>query len=393
MTRLSLPRGVVTLGLVSLFMDTSSELIHSLLPVFLVTVLGTGTLMLGFIEGMAEATASIMRVFAGALSDWLGRRKPLVLLGYGIAALSKPLFPLAGGAGMIFTARLIDRLGKGIRGAPRDALIADITPAGLRGTAYGLRQSMDTIGAFAGPALALLLMALTGDDFRQVFWVAVLPAIIAVIIIIVWVKEPETAPYEQVRRLPLTKAAMLRLPRRYWWVLAFALVLTLARFSEAFLLLRAEQAGLAIGQVPLIMIVMNLCYAASAYPFGRWGDTISRRRLLGLGITFIIAADMILALADNPVMVAAGAVLWGLHMGATQGLLVAIVADAAPTDLRGTAFGLFHLSQGLALLIASVIAGGIWSWLGPAVTFYAGTLFATIALMGLSLPTGNRRCA
>jgi len=389
MPRLPLPRGVVTLGLVSLFMDTSSELIHSLLPVFLVTVLGTSTIMLGFIEGVAEATAAITRVFAGAISDWLGRRKPLVLLGYGIAALSKPLFPLAGGAGMVFTARLVDRLGKGIRGAPRDALIADITPAGLRGAAYGLRQSMDTVGAFAGPALALLLMAITGDDFRQVFWVAVLPAIIAVIIIIVWVKEPETTPHEQVRRLPLTKAAMLRLPRRYWWVLAFALVLTLARFSEAFLLLRAEQVGLAIGQVPLIMIVMNLCYAASAYPFGRWGDTVPRRRLLGLGIAFLIAADVTLALAGNPLMVAAGAVLWGLHMGATQGLLVAIVADAAPADLRGTAFGLFHLSQGLALLAASVIAGGLWAWLGAAGTFYAGSVFAAIALLGLSLAAVN----
>jgi MFS family permease len=391
MTRPPIPRGVVVLGVVSLFMDTSSELIHSLLPVFLVTVLGASTLALGVIEGVAEATAAVSRVFSGAISDWLGRRKPLVLLGYGMAALSKPLFALASGAGMVFMARFIDRLGKGIRGAPRDALIADITPPGLRGAAYGLRQSMDTVGAFAGPVLALLLMALTHDDFRLVFWMAVIPAVVAVTVLLVGVKEPEPARHGQGRQLPLSTAALRSLPRRYWWVLAFAMVLSLARFSEAFLLLRAEQTGLAAGRVPLILIVMNLCYAASAYPFGRWGDSLPRRRLLGIGIVFLIAADAVLALAQNPAAVSGGAALWGLHMGATQGLLVAIVADAAPTQVRGTAFGLFHLVHGLALLAASILAGGLWALLGAPATFYAGALFAVVALIGLSLSGGNWR--
>lgn len=382
-TDYSLPRGVWALGFVSLLMDTSSELIHSLLPLFLVSVLGVGALSVGIIEGIAEATAAITKIFSGVVSDWIGRRKPLVLLGYGLAALTKPLFPLASGVGMVMMARFLDRLGKGIRGAPRDALVADITPVELRGAAYGLRQAMDTVGAFAGPLLALAFMALTADNFRLVFWVAVIPAVLCVLFIIFGVQEPEHVQRSKVRRFPIRRVELARLSHRYWWVVGFAGVLTLARFSEAFLLLRAEDVGLAVTWVPVILIVMNIVYAASAYPFGRWFDRGSRSRLAGLGIVFLIVADFILALAPGPWVVGLGAVFWGLHMGATQGLLSALVAHSAPDDLRGTAFGVFNLVTGLALLAASVIAGGLWSYVGPDMTFYAGAGFAALALVGL----------
>ena len=387
----AMPRGVLALGFVSMFMDLSSEMIHSLLPVFLVSVLGVSAMAVGVIEGIAEATAAITKLFSGAISDWTGRRKPLLLLGYGVAALTKPLFPLATGVGAVLTARFIDRIGKGIRGAPRDALVADITPKGLLGAAYGLRQSMDTVGAFAGPLLALLLMMATDDDFRLVFWVAVIPAFICVGFIVYGVQEPELASERKPRRFPIQRSEMTRLSRRYWWVIAFAAVLTLARFSEAFLLLRAEDVGLAVTWVPLILIVMNVVYAASAYPFGHLSDRMRRRTLLALGIAFLIIADLILALASNPWLVGVGALFWGLHMGATQGLLSAIVADVAPADLRGTAFGLLNLITGVALLVASVVAGGLWSLAGPATTFYAGAGFAVAALLGLAAGWGRGR--
>lgn len=387
----ALPKGVVALGLVSLFMDLSSEMIHSLLPVFLVTVLGASALSVGFIEGIAEATASIAKVFSGVASDWMGRRKPLVLLGYGLAALSKPLFPLATGIGAVLTARFVDRIGKGIRGAPRDALIADITPATVRGAAYGLRQAMDTVGAFAGPLLAMALMAATHDNFRLVFWVAVIPALVCVLLIIFGVEEPERSRPAAHARPPISRDKLRSLSVRFWQVVAFAVVLTLARFSEAFLLLRAENVGLAVTWVPMIMIVMNVVYAASAYPFGKLSDNGSRRTLLAWGIVLLITADLILALAGNFWLVGLGAAVWGLHMGATQGLLSALVADTAPADLRGTAFGVFNLASGGALLVASVVAGGLWTVVGPAMTFYAGAAFAAVALAGLLV--GRRRHA
>ncbi|MDY0268132.1 MFS transporter [Trichloromonas sp.] len=383
MSRLNLPKGVIALGLVSLCMDLSSEMIHSLLPVFLVTVLGAGALSVGLIEGIAEATAAIVKIFSGVISDRIGRRKPLVLAGYGLAALTKPLFPLASGLGLILTARFVDRIGKGIRGAPRDALIADITPAESRGAAYGLRQSMDTIGAFAGPLLAMALMAATSDNFRLTFWVATVPAVLCVLLIVFGVEEPESAPRATSTKSPISHENLGRLPAHFWWVVAFAAVLTLARFSEAFLLLRAQNLGLAVTWVPMVLIVMNLVYAASAYPVGKLSDNSNRSGLLAWGIGFLILADLVLAAASGIWAVMLGAALWGLHMGATQGLLSALVADAAPADLRGTAFGVFNLAGGLALLAASVIAGALWSRFGPAMTFYVGAIFSAVALADL----------
>lgn len=386
-----IPRTVIALGTVSLFMDISSEMIHSLLPAFLVTVLGVSALSVGIIEGIAESTASISKIFSGAISDWMGKRKPLVLLGYGLAAVTKPLFPLATGVNMVLAARFIDRIGKGIRGAPRDALIADVTPIEQRGTAFGLRQSMDTIGAFLGPLLAMLIMEMSNDNFRLVFWIAVIPALMAVVLIVYGVKEPERPPSEERHRFPIRREQLARLDARFWAIVGVASILTLARFSEAFLLLDAQHVGLATALIPGVLVIMNVVYAAAAYPFGRFSDRMSRRSLLMLGIGFLIAADLILAVAGSVWQVIVGVVLWGLHMGATQGLLSTMVADAVPADLRGTAFGLYSLTTGLSLLAASVMAGWLWTMFGPSATFSAGAFFSAVALFGITATPTNSR--
>lgn len=379
-----IPRAVWALGFVSLLMDVSSELIHSLLPVFMFTVLGVSAFTIGLIEGAAEATALIVKVFSGALSDWWGKRKPLALLGYGLGALSKPLFALAGGAGLIVTARLIDRVGKGIRGAPRDALVADIAPPEIRGAAFGLRQSLDTVGAFLGPLLAMGLMLLWADDFRAVFWVAVIPAFLAVGLLFFGVQEPER--HQDGKRVnPIRREALRRLPSAYWWVVGIGAIFTLARFSEAFLVLRVQSGGLPLAFVPLVLIVMNVVYAAAAYPFGKLADTVSHAKLLALGLAVLIAADLALAWDGHWSVAWGGVVLWGLHLAMTQGLLAAMIADTAPADLRGTAYGFFNLASGLAMLIASALAGLLWDSFGAATTFVAGGVFSALALVVLIL--------
>lgn len=379
-----IPRAVWALGFVSMLMDISSEMIHSLLPMFMVGALGMSVLAVGIIEGLAEATALIVKVFSGTLSDYLGRRKGLALLGYGLGAFTKPLFAMAQGAGLIVAARLIDRVGKGIRGAPRDALVADVTPPEVRGAAFGLRQSLDTVGAFVGPLLAAGLMLLWAGDFRAVFWVAVVPGLLAVAVLALGVREPEPRQGQGQRRTnPIRRENIRRLGAGYWWVVAVGAVFTLARFSEAFLVLRAQQIGIAMALVPLVMVAMNLVYAAAAYPFGRLSDRVGHRQLLAWGLVVLVAADVLLATAQHWGMVMAGVAVWGIHMGMTQGLLSTMVANATPDDLRGTAFGVFHLASGLAMLAASVVAGLLWDQAGPAATFWAGAAFAVLCLAGL----------
>ena len=375
-----------------MLMDISSELFHSLLPLFMVTSLGASIFIVGLIEGAAEATALIAKVFSGALSDYLGRRKELAVIGYGIAALTKPIFALAPGIGWILTARLLDRVGKGIRGAPRDALVADITPPELRGAAFGLRQSLDTVGAFAGPLLAMGLMLLWENDFQAVFWVAVIPAFLAVALLIVGVQEPANT-HAGKRENPIRRDKLKRMGRAYWWVVAIGAIVTLARFSEAFLLLRAQQGGMRLALIPLIMVAMNVVYAVSAYPFGKLADSMSHGKLLSYGLLVLIAADLVLASSDSWPVVLLGVVLWGVHMGLTQGLLAAMVADTAPADLRGTAFGFFNLPSGLAMLVASPLAGLLWDRLGASFTFYSGALFCGAALLGLALNGYRKRAA
>ena len=378
-----LPAGIWVLGFVSLLMDISSEMIHALLPLFMVGTLGMGVALVGLLEGLAEATALILKVFSGVISDWFGRRKPLAVLGYGLGAATKPLFALASGPGLIFTARLLDRVGKGIRGAPRDALVADIAPPEQRGAAFGLRQSLDTVGAFVGPSLAVALMLLWANDFRAVFAVAVVPALLAVLLLMVGVREP-ARPAGAARSNPISRANLKRLPRAYWWVVGVGAVFTLARFSEAFLVLRAEQLGVALAAVPLVMVAMNVVYSLTAYPFGKLSDRVSHHGLLLAGLSVLVLADVVLAVSTHWVGLLLGVALWGVHMGMTQGLLAAMVAAQAPADLRGTAFGFFNLVSGVALLAASVLAGLLWQYLGPAWTFGAGAAFSVLAMAALA---------
>ena len=390
-TRQGIPAGVWALGFVSMLMDISSEMIHALLPVYMVTMLGTSALTVGVIEGIAEATASITKVFSGALSDWLGKRKFLAAIGYGLAAFTKPIFPLAPTVGWLIAARFIDRIGKGIRGAPRDALVADISPAHLRGASFGLRQSLDTIGAFLGPLLAIGLMWLTADHFQAVFWIAVIPAFLSVGLILVAVKEPERPKELRRIRMPLHRDELSRLGATYWWVVAVAAVFTLARFSEAFLILRAQSIGLPLALIPIVLVIMSLAYSLSAYPIGALSDRMDRMTLLAIGLALLLLADLVLAFARDFVWVGIGVVLWGLHMGFTQGLLATLIAETAPADLRGTAFGMFNLMTGVALLVASVVAGALWDMTGPQGTFLAGAAFTVLTLAGLFAIRGRLR--
>lgn len=387
----ALPAGIWALGFVSLFMDVSSELIHSLLPVFMATTLGASMVAIGFIEGIAEAVAAITKVFSGTISDYMRKRKILAILGYGLAAVTKPIFPLANTLVWVMAARFIDRLGKGIRGAPRDALVADITPPEQRGAAYGLRQALDSIGAFVGPLLAVALMFVFVNNIRAVLWIAVIPAFIALAVLIFGVHEPDHPhPSKASMKSIITFRHTRRLTRRYWLIVLLNAVFTLARFSEAFLILRAQSVGLAIAFVPAIMIVMNVVYALTAYPAGVLTDRMNPRTLLVLGLAILVIADMVLAVAQTPWTAFIGSALWGLHMGLTQGLFSKLVADNAPEKLRGTAFGIFNLITGFALLTASAVAGILWNALGATATFLAGAAFSTVALMGLLLYRSNR---
>jgi MFS family permease len=379
-----IPRTVWALGFVSMFMDVSSEMVHSLLPIFLVTVLQAGTVSVGLIEGASEAVTLMTKTFSGALSDWLGRRKALLFIGYAIGTATKPLFAMAGGIPLVFAARFIDRIGKGIRGAPRDALVADATPMHLRGAAYGLRQSLDTVGSFMGPLLAIACMWATTGDYRRVFWIAAIPGLAALVLIIRSVEEPAARGTGTARR-PMCWRDLGQLRGTFWIVVLLGAVFTLARFSEAFLLLRAQDTGMAGGLIPLVLVVMNVAYTLVAYPMGRLSDRVGRTGPLSTGLVFLIAADLLLAMAGQTWQVLCGAALWGIHMGLTQGLLAALVADTASPALRGSAFGIFGLASGVAALAGNLLAGYLWSGYGPRLAFGSGALLAAAALAGYLL--------
>lgn len=379
----AIPSGIWALGFVSMLMDISSEMIHAILPIYLVTVLGTSALTVGFIEGIAEATASITKVFSGALSDWLGKRKLLAAIGYGLAAFTKPVFPLASTVGWLVAARFVDRIGKGIRGAPRDALVADIAPPELRGASFGLRQSLDTIGAFLGPLMAIMLLWMFTNQFQLVFWVAVIPAFLSFALIVFAVHEPERPAGLRVVTSPLSRKEIRRLGTVFWVVAAIAVLFTLARFSEAFLILRSQATGLPLFLIPAVMVLMNVVYSLSAYPVGVLSDRFDRPTILTVGLIVLIAADLLLGFSQSLWGVGIGVMLWGLHMGLTQGLLSTLVADAVPAELRGTGFGIFNLLTGITTLFASIIAGALWDLDGYRATFIAGALFAAIAAVGL----------
>lgn len=386
----NIPATIWVLGFVSMLMDISSEMVHSLLPVFLVSALGASALVVGMIEGVAEAIALISRVFSGVLSDYLGRRKMLVVIGYALATATKPMFALASSAGLVFAARFVDRLGKGIRGAPRDALITDLTPKNSRGAAFGLRQSLDTFGALVGPLLAIGLMLLWAGEFRVVFWLALVPGLLALLLLVIGVSEPRREATGKPGN-PVHWRDLKRLGAAYWWVVAIGAAFSLARFSEAFLVLKAHQGGMETAWVPVVLVTMNLVYALAAYPAGRLSDRVSPSRLLVPGLAVLIAADLVLAHTYSWTSALVGVALWGLHLGLTQGLLAKLVADTAPADLRGTAFGFFNLLSGIALLLSSVLAGLLWDRFGASYTFYAGILFCLLALLATVVASARPR--
>ncbi len=385
------PRAVWVLGFVSLFMDLSSEIIHALLPLFLTTTLGVSVAVVGVIDGVAEATASITKVFSGYISDRIGKRRPLILIGYGLGALTKPLFALAGSAPVVLGARFADRIGKGLRGAPRDALVADVSPPEIRGKAFGLRQSLDTIGAFAGPLLAIGLMFVFSDDIRSVFWFAIIPGAIAVPLVVIGVEDTRIAKADTETAPPIRFHDLKRLAVPFWETTAIGVVFTLARFSEAFLILKANAEGLPLTLAPLVLVVMNVVYALGAYPVGKLSDRFPARPILAAGMICLIAADLALALLSGVWGAFVGIALWGGHMALTQGLLAKLVADTAPPDLRGSAYGLFNLATGITLLLASMIAGLVWDGMGAGATFLFGATFSVVALLLLFLFPGSHR--
>jgi MFS family permease len=383
-----IPGSVWALGFVSLFMDVSSELIHSLMPIFMVTTLGVSVTSVGVVEGIAEATALLTKIVSGTLSDYLGRRKLLTLIGYGLAAATKPLFPLADSLGLVLTSRFLDRVGKGIRGAPRDALIGEIAPAEIRGACFGLRQSMDTVGAFLGPLLATLLLLAFAGNIRAVLWVAVIPAVISVAILAFGVREPEGRHSAGKVRVPIRLRELAEFGKPYWQLVAVGGVLTLGRFSQAFLILKAQAVGMPVAVVPLVMVAMNIVYAAAAYPAGVLSDRIDRMSILMIGVSFLVVAGIVLAAANNAWVVMLGVCLWGMHLGLSQGLLAAMIADGTPAERRGTAFGVFNLVSGIAMLASSVVAGMLWDSYGAGASFLTGAAFAVIALAGLAFRNG-----
>lgn len=371
-----LPRTVLVLGVVSLLMDTSSEMVHALLPLFLTAGLGASVAVVGLIDGVAEATSAIVKIFSGRISDFIGRRKPLLLFGYGIAAATKPFFATAAAPAAVFAAHVADRFGKGVRGSPRDALIADVTPAGMRGRAFGLRQALDTLGAVLGPVAAIILMAAFGD-MRLVFWAAAIPAILCVGLVLFGVEDSRASGKSAA---PLLDFALARtLGRGFWMVAALAVLFSLARFSEAFLVLKANEEGLGLAHAPAVLILMNLVYGLAVYPAGALADRIGPRRLLAAGLAALLAADSAVVLIPSLPGAFAGIALWGAHLALTQGVFAKMIADAAPANLRGTAFGAFYFATGLALLSGNLIAGVLWDRLGSAATFLAGGGFAVAA--------------
>lgn len=370
-------------------MDISSEMIHALLPLFLTVGLGASVALVGVIEGVAEATASIAKVFSGYLSDRIGRRKPLILIGYALGALSKPFFALAGAPVTVLAARFADRIGKGLRGAPRDALVADVTPESIRGRAYGVRQALDTAGAFIGPLAAIALMAVFSDQMRTVFWFAIIPAGLAVLLVLIGVEDRAAGSGETHSRAPVRLADLRRLDFAFWGVVAIGVAFTLARFSEAFLVLKANEEGLPITLAPLVLVAMNVVYSIGAFPAGAWSDRASPTILLLWGLLALVFADLTLALTPGVTGAFAGIGLWGVHMALTQGLLAKLVAQTAPAELRGSAFGLFNLATGVTMLFASAIAGLLWDHVGSDAAFLGGAVFAACAAVLLVSPAGK----
>jgi len=380
-------RNVFILGVVSFFTDISSEAVYPLVPIFLTKSLGAPLAVVGAIEGVAEGTASIVRWLSGWLSDRLGRRKSFVVLGYGMAAVAKPLLALAFHWPVVLFARFVDRFGKGVRTAPRDALVAQWTERGERGRAFGFHRAVDTAGAVLGPLGALALLAVLGENFRLIFLLAFIPAVLGMVLLrLVAERTPRPEPSAAVE--PKGGGG---LGAAYYGFFAVSLVFALGNSSDAFLILRSRNLGLGVSEAVLAYVAYNTSYSLLAMPAGIVSDRLGRRNVIGLGFAVFAAVYLGFAAID------AGAYVWllfpvyGVYMALTEGVGRALVADLVPSERRGSALGLYQGGVGLMALLSSIMAGLLWDHVGPSAPFFLGGSTAALALVLLLilLPRGS----
>lgn len=368
-------RNVFAAGLVSFFMDVSSEMVYPLIPLFLANVLGVNKSVIGLIEGIAESTASLLKVFSGWLSDRIGRRKGLMGMGYGISVLSRPLIALAVGWPQILASRFIDRLGKGIRTAPRDAIIAESSLPEVMGRAFGFHRAMDTLGAVVGPALAFFLLGLFAGDFRKVFWLSMIPGIIAVLLIVFLIQEKKRALPESRKRPRLTLA-------HFDWRFKFFVVITtlfaIGNSSDVFLILRSQQLGIPTAVIPVLYLTFNLIYSLSAFPAGMAADRFGKKRIMMIGFILFAFIYYGFAVAGSATTAWVLFGLYGIFMGLTEGVQKAFLTTIIPSDFKATAFGIYNTAIGLALFPASLIGGWLWDRVSPSATFYYGSAMAAV---------------
>ena len=378
----ALPPLVRALALVSLLTDAASEMIYPLLPVFVTTVLGGSPAMLGLLEGAAESTAALVKLGSGALSDRIGRFTPIVLIGYAIASVTRPFMGVAQSVHQVIGLRLIDRVGKGIRGAPRDALLAASVEPAVRGRAFGYHRAADHLGAVIGPVVAWLLLQQLHLTLRTVFVLSVIPGLLAVLTIVIAVRDPATTSV----RVPTAPALpsprdVVAMPRRFWAVLAVLLLFTLGNSTDAFLLLRAQQLGVPIAMLPLLWAAHHVVKSASSVPCGALSDRVGRRRVMLLGWTLYALVYLGFAYASSAMHAWLLFLVYGLYFGLVEGAEKALIADLAPPDRRGTAFGWYNAAMGVAALPASLLLGTVWTLRGPTAAFSVGAVIAAAALV------------
>jgi len=376
--KIRIPRTVWVLGFVSLLMDISSEMIHALLPLFMAGTLGASAIWIGLVEGIGEGTALIAKVFSGVVADRFGHKKRLVFAGYFLGVISKPVFALAGSMPVVLAARFFDRIGKGLRGAPRDAIVADVTDESIRGAAYGLRQSLDAAGAFVGPLLAALLLLLWTEELRSIFWIALIPGAACLALILFGVEDNVT-PTVNTKHIAWKDLKIVITPA-FVQLVILGTLFSLARFSNAFIVLRAADIGIEHAWIPMTVVLMNIAFSLSSYPFGKLADKLNPMKLLALGMVLLALANLLFAYAANYRILAAGIVLFGMHLGATQGIFSTIISEIAPSEVRATAFGIFNFFSGLALLASGLVAGSLWEYMGAQYCFGGGVVFALITL-------------
>ncbi len=376
-----IPKTVWAVGFVTLLMNVSTIIIFSLSPLYLTSVLGISMISLGILEGAVEASSWFTRIFAGVFSDYFHRRKPFLFAAYSLAASSRLIFPLVPSAGWIFFARFVDRVSNGIQATPREALIGDVAPIDLKGACYGLRQTLGMFGSFAGAFMLMFLMHWSNANFELAFWAAVIPPFFALLILAKFVRDPialkiKNKPARKIFHLP----HISDLTFNYWRVVIIASIFMLSNYSGAFMILQATNAGLSTCEVPLVMVIQNIMAFASAFPAGWLSDRIGRRILLGVGFSITVGANLLLACTTTKLCVLGGVALWGLQLGINQSLLVAKVADTAPEELRGTAFGLYYFSIGVALFISNYVAGWLSTKYGSEMIFYVSAGVAAFAV-------------